>query len=91
MRRWRRRGQGKGQVGELGLIRNRMAACHPQRVSPRCDQPSPNPCGRLGARCRYLGSWIVEVEKEVADKVPEKMLKLKRPLESKIQQVRDGS
>jgi hypothetical protein len=45
----------------------------------------------LGARCRYLGSWIVEVEKEVADKVPEKMLKLKRPLESKIQQVRDGS
>ena len=44
----------RGRVKGLGLTKSRMAACHPQRVSPRYDQIPPDPCGR--ARHRYLGS-----------------------------------
>lgn len=53
-----------------------MAACHPQRVSPRCDQFLPDPCGRT--RHRYLGSWILEVEK-ASGEVPRNVLRLERP------------
>ena len=61
----------------MGLTRSRMAACHPQRVSLRCDQFLPDSPGRTGRR--YLGSWILEVEKEVGE-VPGKVLRLESPL-----------
>lgn len=53
-----------------------MAVCHRQRVSPRCDQIPPHPCGR--ARHRYLGSWILKVEKETGE-VPGNTLSLEKP------------
>lgn len=58
-----------------------MAAFHPQKVSPRCDQFSPNPCSRPGARHRYIGSWMLEMEEEPGE-VPGKVLKLERFLEN---------
>lgn len=59
-----------------------MAACHPQKVSPRCDQLPPDPCGRPGARHRYMGNCISEEKEEEEEKVgkaPGNVLTLESP------------
>lgn len=58
-----------------------MAACPPQKVSPRCDQLSPDPCGRPGPRHRYIGNCISEEEEEEekVGKAPGNVLTLESP------------